>query len=125
ARALHPKRRWQVGGIEEWARKPDRAGKRVNLIFSRASLQWVDDHADVFPRLIRKLAPHGVLAVHMPAYEALPNSVMREMAASERWRKWFPDRRADEWRSHVLDSITQSFHAVQNGSIYGQPTTCT
>jgi trans-aconitate 2-methyltransferase len=28
---------------------------------------------------------------------------MREMAESQRWRKWFPDRRAKEWRSHDLD----------------------
>ena len=39
----------------------------------------------------------------MPSYHAIPNQVMREMAASERWHAWFPDGRAREWRSHSLD----------------------
>jgi trans-aconitate 2-methyltransferase len=39
----------------------------------------------------------------MPAYDAIPNQTMREMAASGRWRRWFPDRRAKEWRSHPLE----------------------
>ena len=89
--------------IRPWVRQPSHPGERADLIFSSGALQWVDDHADVFPRLISKLAPEGVLAVQMPAYDALPNRVMREMAASERWRTWFPDRRANEWRSHALE----------------------
>jgi trans-aconitate 2-methyltransferase len=66
-------------------------------------LQWVDDHATVFPRLIEKLSPGGVLAAQMPAYDAVPNRLMREMAATPRWRQWFPDGRAKEWRSHPLE----------------------
>lgn len=103
ARALQPDRQWKVGDIGAWARQPEDGAERMDLIFSCAALQWVDDHADVFPRLIRKLTSDGVFAVHMPAYDAVPNRVMREMAASERWSKWFPDRRAREWHSHSLD----------------------
>jgi trans-aconitate methyltransferase len=50
-----------------------------------------------------ELSPDGVFAVHMPAYDAMQNRLMREMAESERRRKCFPDRRAKEWRSHDLD----------------------
>ena len=39
----------------------------------------------------------------MPAYDAIPNQVMREMAASERWHPWFSDRPAREWCSHSLE----------------------
>ena len=39
----------------------------------------------------------------MPAYDAIPNRVMRELAASESWRRWFPEGRANEWRSHALE----------------------
>ena len=80
ARALQPGPQFEVGDIGDWVRQANHPGERVDLIFSCAALQWVDDHADVFPRLIRKLAPDGVLAVHMPAYDAIPNRVMREMA---------------------------------------------
>ena len=36
------------------------------LIFANASLQWVDGHETLFPRLLRSLAPGGFLAVQMP-----------------------------------------------------------
>ena len=103
ARALQPDRQWKVDDIRAWALEPTDPEDRVDLIFSCAALQWVDDHANMFPRLLRKLAPDGVLAAHMPAYDAIPNRVMREMAASARWRKWFPSGHADEWRSHALE----------------------
>lgn len=101
ARARFPNLEWRVADIRAWIDE-DPEG-RVDLIFSSAALQWVDDHAVVFPRLLRKLAPGGVLAVQMPDYDAAPNRVLREMAAAERWRKWFPDGRAKEWRSHPLE----------------------
>jgi trans-aconitate 2-methyltransferase len=103
ARAANPDRCWAVGDIGEWALQPLEPEEQVDLIFSSAALQWVDDHGSVFPRLLEKLSPGGVLAVQMPAYDAIPNRTMREMAASERWRKWFPDGRAREWRSHPLE----------------------
>ena len=103
ARAAQPDRSWITGDIGEWVRQPDSAEDRVDLIFSSAALQWVEDHASVFPRLLQKLAPGGVLACQMPAYEATPNQLMRDIAAEEHWRRWFPEGRAKEWYSHKLD----------------------
>jgi trans-aconitate 2-methyltransferase len=103
ARAAQPDRCWAVGDIGEWAFQPSKPGEQVDLIFSSAALQWIEDHATVFPRLVEKLAPGGVLAAHMPAYDAIPNQTMRAMASSARWRRWFPDGRAKEWRSHPLE----------------------
>lgn len=103
ARASHPDRSWMVGDIREWALQPANPREQVDLIFSSAALQWVDDHATVFPHLLGKLSPGGMLAVQMPAYDAIPNRLMREMAAAPQWRRWFPDGRAKEWRSHPLE----------------------
>jgi trans-aconitate 2-methyltransferase len=103
ARAAQPDRCWMVGDIGERALQPLKPGEQVDVIFSSAALQWIDHHAAVFPRLIEKLSPGGVLAAQMPAYDAVPNRLMREMAACPRWRQWFPDGRAEEWRSHPLE----------------------
>ncbi len=103
ARTTQPDRTWVVADIEEWINQTSGAEHEVDLIFSSAALQWVGDHVRIFPRLLRKLAPGGVLACQMPAYDAAPNQIMRDMAANERWRPWFPDGRGKEWRSHSLE----------------------
>ena len=47
--------------IANW--QPDAA---ADVIFSNAALQWLDDHATLFPRLTAQLAPGGQLAIQMP-----------------------------------------------------------
>ncbi len=103
ARASNPGMQWVLGDIANWVNRPEELDARPDLIFSCAALQWVDNHAEVFPRLLGKVEPRGILAVHMPDYDAIPNRLMREMAAERRWREWFPDGRAKEWRSHTLE----------------------
>jgi trans-aconitate 2-methyltransferase len=41
------------------------AGK-LDVLFANALLQWLPQHEQVFPRLLRQLRPGGVLAVQMP-----------------------------------------------------------
>jgi trans-aconitate 2-methyltransferase len=57
-----------------------------DLIFTNAALQWVGDHARLFPRLADALASGGVLACQMPvASEAPRHVVLRETAADGPW----------------------------------------
>jgi trans-aconitate 2-methyltransferase len=102
AREEYPSQDWRVADIGEWVQQAP-ANERFDVIFSSAALQWVKGHDEVFPRLIARLNPGGALAVQMPAYEAVPNCVMRELAADKSWRRWFPEGRVNEWRSHALD----------------------
>ena len=101
ARLQYPNREWRVGDIADWAMAAD--GERFDVIFANASLQWVDDHATLFPRLLGRVAQGGALAAQMPSYENPANEAMRELAANEGWRRWFPEGCAKEWRSHELD----------------------
>ncbi|MDQ2733910.1 MAG: trans-aconitate 2-methyltransferase, partial [Pseudomonadota bacterium] len=51
-------------------------------VYANAALQWVGDHAGLFPRLFASLAPGGVLAVQMPDNLDQPShEAMREVAA--------------------------------------------
>lgn len=55
-----------------------------DLIFSHAALQWIDDHALLFPRLFEHLGPGGQLAVQMPSNHDHPSHrVILETAAEE------------------------------------------
>jgi trans-aconitate 2-methyltransferase len=60
ARAAHPEITFVETDLASW--QPDAP---VDLIFSNAALQWLDDHERLFPRLISLLRPGGVLAVQM------------------------------------------------------------
>lgn len=51
-----------------------------NVIIANASLQWVNDHANLFPRLIEKLLPGGQLAAQMPSQkENVLNQLLYEL----------------------------------------------
>lgn len=93
ARTQRPQGEWLVADITDWARRPH--GERLDVLFANASLQWVDDHATLFPLLLERLEPGGALAVQMPSYEMAPNRIMRELAAEL-------GLSAKEWRSHEL-----------------------
>ncbi|WP_212912400.1 trans-aconitate 2-methyltransferase [Streptomyces sp. TS71-3] len=59
----------------------------LDLIISNATLQWVPGHPDSFPAWFDGLAPGGVLAFQVPGnFDAPSHALMRELAASERWR---------------------------------------
>src|SRR5215471_14224998 len=74
ATAAHPDWRWMTGGIAEWATTD---GEPYDLAFSNAALQWVPDHATVFPRLLSRAA---ILAVQAPGnWDGPAHQTMREV----------------------------------------------
>ena len=62
--------------VEEQLALPD----RWNVIVANASLQWVEDHAILFPRIITNLLPGGQLAVQMPSQkENILNQILYKL----------------------------------------------
>lgn len=58
----------------------------ADLLFANAVLQWVPDHASLFPRLLTQVAPGGVLAVQMPDNLDEPShAAMRAAALDGPW----------------------------------------
>jgi trans-aconitate 2-methyltransferase len=67
------------GDIAVWS--PPEA---VDVVFSNAALQWVDDHERLFARLVSFLAPGGVLAAQVPAnYDHPSHTIAAEVALEE------------------------------------------
>lgn len=80
--AADPRFRWTEADLAAW--NPPYA---VDLIFSNAALHWIDAHATLFPALVGKLAPHGVLAAQMPDNFAAPShQALFDTADEARWR---------------------------------------
>ncbi|MEX1108820.1 MAG: methyltransferase domain-containing protein [Dongiaceae bacterium] len=63
------------------------SGGPVDLFFSNAALQWLDDHQTLMPWLFSQLSPSGVFAVQMPGnYDAPSHRALTTLAKSDRWR---------------------------------------
>ncbi|HSA81004.1 MAG TPA: methyltransferase domain-containing protein [Geminicoccaceae bacterium] len=81
ARAAHPDLTFVEADLRSW--EPDAA---VDLIFSNAALQWLDDHQQLLPRLMTMLRPGSVLAVQMGNNGgAASHRLVGEIAADGPW----------------------------------------
>lgn len=69
---------WIEADIQQWS--PSAA---PDLIYSNATLQWVTDHQELFPRLAGAVQPGGCLAVQMPlSWGMASHHLMRETLAT-------------------------------------------
>ena len=88
ARKRLPALRFEVLDVRSWisgaAATPDGS---IDLVLSNAVLQWVPDHATLFPALAAKLAAGGYLVVQVPDNLGEPAQIpMREIADQGPWR---------------------------------------
>ena len=68
--------RFELTGIESYT-----PPHPVDLIFSNAALHWVRDHEKLIARLAAFLAPHGQIAIQMPANDShVSHSTAAEVA---------------------------------------------
>jgi trans-aconitate 2-methyltransferase len=81
ARARLPHLHFERASIETW-----HPAAPFDIILANASLQWVPDHASLYPRLIRRLTPGGTLAVQTPDNLDEPgHRLVRELAECGSW----------------------------------------
>ncbi|OLS16473.1 MAG: Trans-aconitate 2-methyltransferase [Candidatus Heimdallarchaeota archaeon LC_3] len=72
---------WVLEDIDKWI--PD---EKCDLIFSNATLHWLDNHEKLFPILMNHLNPNGVLAIQMPNnFEAPTHKNIYETAKTGPW----------------------------------------
>ena len=60
--------RWLEADIHDWLPR-----EAPDLIYTNATLQWLDNHSELFPRLMGYLGPGGCLAVQMPLSWDMPS----------------------------------------------------
>lgn len=83
ARASHADAIWIKSDVATW-----RPPKPMDMIFSNSTLQWLDNHQALFPRLMSHLSASGVLAVQMPRnFNAPSHLLLREVARAGPWAK--------------------------------------
>lgn len=121
ARARLPHTRFSRADIATWV-----ASDRVDVILANASLQWLPDHAALYPRLLTQLNEGGCLAIQTPDNLAEPaHRLARELAATAPFAAHIgavrhPDRHEPRWYHALLAPLgaqvdvwrTTYFHAL-------------
>jgi trans-aconitate 2-methyltransferase len=128
ARKRLPSLEFELADIADWV-----ASDPVDVILANASLQWLPDHATLYPRLVNQLAPGGTLAVQTPDnLEEPSHRLARHVAAEGPWASKIanvkhPDRHApsdyyqlladhcssvDVWRTTYLHPLADGHQAV-------------
>lgn len=95
ARARLPACDFATGDINSW-----QPLKNVDLLCANAVMQWLPDHAELFPKLVGFLNTGGSLAIQMPDNLEEPTHVaMREVARDNIWAERMA--KADSSRSQI------------------------
>ena len=81
ARASHPGGAWVLGDAAAYD-----PGRRFDVVFSNAALQWLPDQEQVLPRLLALAEEDGCLAVQVPAEGSGFRAALRAVAGRPRWR---------------------------------------
>ena len=81
-----PGLRFEKGDVARWESEGGR-----DLIFSNATLHWVEDHARLFERLTSMLLPAGQIAVQVPmSFDDPSHRCAEELAGQEPYRSALP-----------------------------------
>jgi trans-aconitate 2-methyltransferase len=81
-RKAAPEIEWMQQDLASW-----RPAQTYDLIYANAALHWLRDHNALFPALMQRVAPGGILAVQMPRNFLAPSHVLiGETALNGPWR---------------------------------------
>jgi len=81
ARQSGVRAQWIEADVASWS-----AQEKYSVIFSNATLQWLDDHRTLIPRLLGFIQPGGTFAFQVPHNMNAPSHVlMREAAVAGPW----------------------------------------
>ncbi|MCV9926120.1 methyltransferase domain-containing protein [Flavobacterium sp. LS1R49] len=87
-------------------------GEKWDLVFANASIQWVDNHEELFPKIISLLNPDGQLAIQMPCQnENLLNQIVLELVQEEpyksalnNWKRLSPVLTMDDYAQILFEN---------------------
>ncbi|NQW23044.1 MAG: methyltransferase domain-containing protein [SAR202 cluster bacterium] len=74
---------WQHADLNDW--KPEDS---ADVVYTNAALHWLDDHSQLFPRIMAAVKPGGVLAVQMPEnFSAPSHTSIADTVREGAWRE--------------------------------------
>ena len=106
AGALEAEVTWRQQDLNGW--NPE---VPADLLYSNAVLHWLDDHEELFPRLMAGLNPGGVLAVQMPQnFSAPTHELIATTVRAGPWR----DLLEPELREHPVADFSSYYDILSS-----------
>ncbi len=90
--------------------------KPVDLLFSNAALQWVDDHENIIPKILSWVTSGGEVAIQMPCNFDHPSHACAAEAAHE----LFPQKFSKEGRKRSVLTIERYAEILNKQGFYEQ-----
>ena len=88
--------------------------KKWDLVFSNAALQWLENHVELFPKIIDLVSEKGQLAIQMPVqHENILNQILLELVQE----KPFSDELKGWKRESTLLSVDQYAQILFDGGL--------
>lgn len=73
---------------------------KVDVIFSNASIQWLNNQEQVIENWFKALNPEGVIAVQIPLFEQMDmNKCITEISKEKRWQPYFKEVESKTYHS--------------------------
>lgn len=99
---------WKLENITDWSLQKKDGG--FDIVFSNAALHWVSVHKDLFPQLMNRVNPGGILAVQMPNNSSAPShKLMMQTIAEGPWASAL---------SSIVKSTTVAWPAAYKGWLH-------
>lgn len=98
-----------------------------DVVFSNACFQWVQNHAELLPKVFALLRKGGALAAQIPMnYDEPIHKIISRVSESEKWRDKFPEKRifgtltVPEYHD-ILSGLTDDFELWQTTYCHRMP----
>lgn len=83
AKNNYPNMEWRIEDVTKMVIK-----EKYDLIFSNATIQWIQNQEKLISNLVKMLEEEGALAVQVPLYHNMPVShAIKKVSLNERWKK--------------------------------------
>ena len=88
----------------------EKTGKKFDLIFSNACLQWLPDQFKTIKNLYKLLNENGVMAIQIPCnFDEPIHHLIHKVVTSEKWKTFLKHQ-----RNYVMRSVEEYFNVISS-----------
>ena len=84
AKTSYPNNKWIVADVSKYA-----FSEKYDVVFSKAAIQWIPDHENLFNQLFKLINRGGILAIQVPRFNEMPlSNAIQKILSKEEWKEF-------------------------------------